>query len=132
MLFSTPLNQLRSRAAAMRMCAYLSDPESTYKSCVAFLLTPHFAQAGKGAVEALCRKGTTDAHGEWTAVFRHFVDMKLQLPHFRGWFDSLPTLVVPFLRSMQHLSLSCNGLVFAVIQSRISLTLPAHGPQAKI
>ena len=34
-------------------------------------------------LEALCRKGTTDAHGEWTAVFRRFVDIKLQLPHFR-------------------------------------------------
>ena len=41
---------------------------------------------------------------------------------------SLPTLVVLFLRSMRHLCLSCNGLVFAVMQSRISSTLPAHGP----
>jgi len=34
-------------------------------------------------LEELCRKGTT-AHGELTAVFRCFVDMKLQPPHFRG------------------------------------------------
>jgi len=51
MLFSTPLNPFRARAAAMRMCAYLSDAESTYKSCVTFLLIPHFAQACTGAVE---------------------------------------------------------------------------------
>ena len=41
-------------------------------------------------LEALCRKGTTNAHGEWTAVFRRFVDMKLQLPHFRGGFGVTP------------------------------------------
>ena len=45
---------------------------------------------------------------------------------------SLPMLVVPFLLSMRHLCLSCNGSIFAVILSRISLILPAHGPQAKI
>ena len=37
-------------------------------------------------LEALCPKGTTDAHGEWTVVFRRFVDMKLQLPHFQEGF----------------------------------------------
>jgi len=36
------------------------------------------------------------------------------------------------LLSMRHLCFSCNGWVFAVIQSRISLTLPALGAQAKI
>ena len=41
---------------------------------------------------------------------------------------SLPTQVVPFLRSMRHLCLSCNGLGFAVMPSRILLTLPGHGP----
>jgi len=41
-------------------------------------------------LEALCRKGTTNVYGEWTAVFRRFVDMKLQLPHFRGGFGVTP------------------------------------------
>jgi len=41
------------------------------------------AQVDVTILEALCRTGTTNAHGEWTAVFRRFVDMKLQLPHFR-------------------------------------------------
>jgi len=37
-------------------------------------------------------KGTTvtNAHGDWTAVFRRFVNMKLQLPHFRGGFGITP------------------------------------------
>jgi len=44
-----------------------------------------FADVDATILEALCRKGTTGAHGEWTAVYRRFkfVDMKLQLPHFR-------------------------------------------------
>ena len=45
---------------------------------------------------------------------------------------SLPMLVVSFLRSMWHLCLLCNGSVFAVMPNIISLTLPAHGPQARI
>ena len=96
------------------------------------LISDIFAKVHATILEALCRKGTTDAHGEWTAVFRRFVDMKLQLPHFQGVFVVNPTLVVPFLLSMRHLCLSCNGLVFAVMPSRILLTLPRHGPQAKI
>jgi len=44
-----------------------------------------FAKVDATILEALCQKGTTDAHGEWT-----FVDMKLQLPHFRGGFGVTP------------------------------------------
>jgi len=92
------------------------------------LISDILTQVDTTILQALCRKGTTNAHGEWTAVFRRFVDIKLQLPHFA----SLPMLVVPFLFSMWHLCLSCNGSVFAVIPCRISLTFPAHVPQAKI
>jgi len=49
-----------------------------------------FADVDATILEALCRKGTTNAHGEWTAVFRRFVDMKLQLPHFWGGFRVTP------------------------------------------
>jgi len=96
------------------------------------LISDIFQDVDVTILEALCRKSTTNAHCEWTAVFCRFVDMKLQLPHFRGGFGVTPMLVLPFLRSMRHQCLSCNGSVFAVMLSRISLTLPAHGPQAKI
>jgi len=54
------------------------------------LISDIFAEADATILEALCQKGTTNAHGEWTAVFRRFVDMKLQLPHFRGGFGVTP------------------------------------------
>jgi len=50
------------------------------------LISDIFADVDATILEALCRKGTTNAHGEWTAVFRSFVDIKLQLPHFRAGF----------------------------------------------
>jgi len=53
-----------------------------------------FAEVDATIFEALCRKGTTNAHGEWTAIFRHFVHMKLQLPHFRGGFDVTPYIYI--------------------------------------
>jgi len=97
------------------------------------LISNIFVEVDATILEALCQKGTTHAHGKWTAVFCRFVDMKLQLPHFWARFGvTLPMLVVPFLRSMRYLCLSCNGSGFAVMPSRILLTLPAHGPQAKI
>jgi len=96
------------------------------------LLSDIFADVDATIWEALCRKGTTNAHDEWTATFCQFVDMKLQLPHFGEDLASLPLLVVPFLRSMRHLRLSYNGSVFAVMPSRNFLNLPAHTPQAKI
>ena len=49
-----------------------------------------FADVDATFLEALCRKGTTKAHGEWTAVFRRFDDMKLQLPNFGGEFAVTP------------------------------------------
>jgi len=45
------------------------------------LISDNLAEVNATILEALCRKGTTNAHGECTAVFCHFVDMKLQLPH---------------------------------------------------
>jgi len=54
------------------------------------LISDIFAKVDATILEALWRKGTTDAHGEWTAVFRRFVDMILQLPHFRGGFGVTP------------------------------------------
>ena len=48
------------------------------------LISDIFADVDATMLEALCRKGTTNFHDEWTAVLRRFVDMKLQLPHFRG------------------------------------------------
>jgi len=54
------------------------------------LISDIFADVDATILEALCRKGTTNAHGKWTAVFRRFVDMKLQLPHFRGGFVVTP------------------------------------------
>jgi len=54
------------------------------------LISDIFAKVDATILEALCRKGTTDAHGEWTAVFRRFVDMKLQLSYFRGGFGVTP------------------------------------------
>jgi len=50
------------------------------------LMSDILAEVDATILEALCRKGTTNAHGKWNAVFRHFVDMKLQLPHFQGVF----------------------------------------------
>jgi len=38
------------------------------------LISDIFANVDATILEALCRKGTTDAHGEWTAVFRRFAD----------------------------------------------------------
>jgi len=51
-------------------------------TCLAFLghntptpfISDIFAEVDATILEALCRKGTTNAHGEWTAVFRRFVD----------------------------------------------------------
>ena len=54
------------------------------------LISDIFAEVDATILEALCRKGTTNAHGEWTAVFRRFVDMKLQLPRFWGGFGVTP------------------------------------------
>ena len=39
---------------------------------------------------AVDRKGTTNAHGEWAAVFYRLADMKLQLSHFRRDFVIIP------------------------------------------
>jgi len=38
------------------------------------LISDIFEKVDAKILEALCRKGTTDAHGEWTAVFRRLVD----------------------------------------------------------
>jgi len=46
-------------------------------------------------------------------------------------YQTLSMLVVPFLRSMRHLCLSCNGSAFAVMPTRISLTLPEMGPRPR-
>jgi len=54
------------------------------------LISDIFAEEGATILEALCQKGTTNAHGEWTAVFSRFVDIKLQLPHFWGGFGVTP------------------------------------------
>ena len=67
-------------------------------TCLAFLgcntptrlISDILAEVDATILEALCRKGTTNAHGEWTAVFCRFVDMKLQLPHFLGGFRVTP------------------------------------------
>ena len=48
------------------------------------------AEVDSTILEALCRKGITNAHDKWTAVFYRFVDIKLQLPHFRGGFCVTP------------------------------------------
>jgi len=56
------------------------------------LISDIFANVHATISEVLCRKGTTNAHGEWTAVFRCFVDMKLQLPHFRGGYCVTPNV----------------------------------------
>jgi len=49
-----------------------------------------FTKVDATILEALSRKGTTNAHGKWTAVFRRFIDMKFQLPHFQGGFGVTP------------------------------------------
>jgi len=54
------------------------------------LISDILTQVDATILQALCRKGTTNAHGEWTAVFRRFVDMKLQLPHFLAGFGVTP------------------------------------------
>jgi len=58
--------------------------------------------------------------------------MKLQLPHFREGLCITPnagSVISAFYAASVSL---VNGSVFAVMPTRISLTLPAHGPQAKI
>jgi len=45
------------------------------------LISDILAEVDDTILETLCRKGTNNADGEWTAVFRCFLDMKLQLPH---------------------------------------------------
>jgi len=50
------------------------------------LILDILGQVDSTILEALCRKGTTNTHGEWTAIFRCFAEMKLQQPHFRGGF----------------------------------------------
>ena len=45
------------------------------------LISDILSQVDATILEALCLKGTTNAHGD-DAVFRRFVVMKLQLPHF--------------------------------------------------
>jgi len=57
------------------------------------LISDIFAKADATILEAFCRKGTTNAHGEWTAIFRRFADMKLQLPLFQGGFGVNPNAV---------------------------------------
>ena len=54
------------------------------------LISDIFADVDATILEALCQKGTTNAHGEWTAAIRRFIDMKLQLPHFRKGFYVTP------------------------------------------
>jgi len=54
------------------------------------LISDILAEVDATILEALCQKGTTNAHGEWTAVLSRFVDMKLQLPHFWGEFGVTP------------------------------------------
>jgi len=41
-------------------------------------------------LEALCLKSTTNAHGEWTIVFRRFAEKKLHLPPFCSTFGVTP------------------------------------------
>jgi len=54
------------------------------------LISNILAQVNITTLEALCRKCTTNAHGEWTVVYRHFADMEFQLPHFRRGFGNTP------------------------------------------
>ena len=48
-----------------------------------------FAEVDTTIFEAFCENASTNAHCEWAAVFYRFVDMKLQLPHFRGRFGRI-------------------------------------------
>jgi len=86
------------------------------------LISAILAEVDAMILEALCRKGTTDVHGEWTAVFRRLLSFAVLLTINCNWHTfgedsaSLPMLVVPFLLSMRHLCLSCNGSVSAVIR----------------
>jgi len=61
-------------------CAYTLTP----------LISDILAQVDATILEVLCQKDTTNAHGEWTAVFRRFADMKVQPPHFVGGFGVTP------------------------------------------
>jgi len=88
------------------------------------------AQVDATILEALCRNGKTNMHAEYTAVFRRYSDIKL--PHFRKGFGVTSNAGSAISAFYGHLCLSCNGSIFAVILSRISLILPAHGPRAKI
>ena len=97
--------QLQSKSTWVSSTLYLtrrshslSDAALLQNTCLAFLgrntptplISDIFAEVDATILEALCRKGTTDAHGEWTAVYRRFVDMKLQLPHFWEGFGVTP------------------------------------------
>ena len=68
-------------------------------TCLAFLgrntstplISDILPQVDVTILEALCWKGTTNTHGEWTGVFCRFFDMKLHLTHFQWGFGLGPT-----------------------------------------
>ena len=48
------------------------------------------AQVDDTIVEAVCRHGTGGGHVDWSPHLRKFVNMKIQVPHFRGGFVITP------------------------------------------
>ena len=54
------------------------------------LISDILVQVDATILQVIYPRGTTNAHGGWTPVFRCFLDIKLQLPHFRRGFGVTP------------------------------------------
>jgi len=54
------------------------------------LLSEFMAQVDATIVEAVCRHGTGGGHVDWTPQLRKIVNMKIQVPYFRGGFGITP------------------------------------------
>jgi len=54
------------------------------------LLSEFMTQVDDTIVEAVCRHGTGGGHVDWSPHLRKFVNMKIQVPRFRGGFGITP------------------------------------------
>ena len=54
------------------------------------LLSEYMSQVDDTIVEAVCRHGTRGGYVDWSPHLRKFVNMKIQVSHFRGDFGITP------------------------------------------
>jgi len=81
--------------------------------------------------EALCQKGTTNAEGEVSDVFRCFAYMTLQQSHIRGGLGMTPN-AGSAISNLYAASASLVQWLGYCSPPEVFWTSPAHGPRAKI